>query len=55
LTTGNSWDIVDVQALQGTLSYYHKINPQMVKNTIKKYEQKFNMDFNLEVQKIINP
>ena len=55
LTTGNSWDIVDVQALQGTLSYYHKINPQMVENTIKKYEQKFNMDFNLEVQKIINP
>ena len=55
LTTGNSWDIVDVQALQGTLSYYHKISPQMVENTIKKYEQKFNMDFNSEVQKIINP
>lgn len=55
LTTDNSWDIVDVQALQGTISYYHKISPQMVKNTIKKYEQKFNLDFNLEIQKIINP
>lgn len=55
LTTGKSWDIVDVQALQGTLSYYHKISPKMVEETIKKYEQKFNLDFNIEIQKIINP
>lgn len=55
LTNGNPWDIVDVQALQGTLSYYFKISPKMTNQTIAKYEQKFNKILFVEIQKIINP
>lgn len=55
LTNGNTWDIVDVQAFQGTMAYYNKINPELVRNTIAKYETKFNTNLNLEIKKILNP
>ena len=40
LTNGNSWDTVDVQAFQGTLSYYNKICPKMTEDTIQKIRAK---------------
>lgn len=54
LTNGNTWDIVDVQAFQGTLSYYHKISPKMTNEIVAKYNEKYNMNLFVEIQKIIN-
>lgn len=54
LQKGSIWDIVDVQALQGTIAYYRKICPEMVDTIIEKYNAKFGLNFYEEILKITN-
>jgi RNA-directed DNA polymerase len=42
LTDGKSWPILDVQILQGLISYYHQIEPEYIDYLLQKYTEKFN-------------
>ena len=43
-TTGEAWEIHDVQKMLGLISYYKSIEPDFVKKIINKYNKKFNID-----------
>lgn len=43
-TTGDQWDVKDVQKMLGLISYYKSIEKPYVITTINKYNNKFNMD-----------
>lgn len=42
---GNFWSKADIQAMTGTISYYKMVEPEYFDNLIKKYNSKFNLDF----------
>lgn len=43
-TTGDEWEIHDVQKMLGLISYYKSIEPDFIEKTINKYNIKFNIN-----------
>ena len=41
---GSEWEPSDVYKMLGLISYYKSIEPNFVKNTLEKYNKKFNTD-----------
>lgn len=52
-TTGEEWDIKDVQKMLGLISYYKSIEPDFINKTITKYNQKFNIDIMTKAKNLI--
>lgn len=47
------WDKIDVQTLQGQISYYHSIQPEYTAHVIKTYEKKFDINFKTVMRKAL--
>lgn len=54
LTAGNRWSIMDTQILQGQISYYQSIEPEYFLQVIRKYSEKFGVNFHSACKEIIN-
>lgn len=54
LTEEKPWSKVEAQKLMGLVSYFKKIEPQYIDDIIKKYSERFQTDFNFELQELIN-
>ena len=50
---GTEWDVSDVHKMLGLISYYKSIEPDFVKNTLEKYNKKFNTDILKKAKKMI--
>lgn len=53
LTNGTIWDTLDVQALLGQYSYYHKIEPSYIDYITNKYSEDFGINFKKALTDII--
>lgn len=53
LTTNQPWSIIEVQHLNGLLSYYSSIEPQYVYDMLTKYGIKYNINIKNEIKNII--
>lgn len=51
---GEEWSRADIQKLQGIKSYYKAIEPAFVEKTIRKYNEKFNMDIELKIKELLS-
>lgn len=52
-TTGEEWEIHDVQKMLGLISYYKSIEPDYINKTINKYNERFNMDIMKTAKELI--
>lgn len=52
-TTGNEWEIKDVQKMLGLISYYKSIEPDFIEKTITKYNTKFNINIMEKAKELI--
>ena len=52
-TTGEEWEIKDVQKMLGLISYYKSIEPHFIEKTIAKYNAKFNIDIMAKAKELI--
>ena len=52
-TTGDEWDIKDVQKMLGLISYYKAVEPDFVKKVLEKYNTKFNIDIERKAKELI--
>lgn len=50
---GNPWSVDDVQHLQGLKSYYEMVEGNTIKEIIKTYSQKMNIDINQKIKEIL--
>lgn len=50
---GNPWSVDDVQHLQGLKSYYEMVEGDTIKEIIKAYSQKMNIDINQKIKEIL--
>jgi hypothetical protein len=53
-TVGDEWDIKQIQHMLGMISYYKSFEPEFVKNTINKYNAKFNIDIMTKAKILIS-
>lgn len=53
-TVGDEWEPHDVQKMLGLISYYKSFEPEFVKNTIAKYNDKFDIDIMMKAKGLIN-
>lgn len=54
-TVGEEWEIHDVQKMLGLISYYKAIEPEFVRKTLQKYNEKFNTDIEAKAKALIAP
>ena len=54
LTNGKTWNRMDVQTLQGLISYYNMIEPDYVQEVLKRYSDKFYKNVHAEMRRILN-
>lgn len=52
--SGNTWEINEVQKFLGQIAWAKNIEPNFVKNTLRKYEQKYNMNIIATATNIIS-
>lgn len=50
---GNPWSVDDVQHLQGLKSYYEMVEGNTIKEIVKTYSQKMNIDINQKMKEIL--
>lgn len=53
-TVGDEWDVKQIQHMLGIISYYKSFEPEFVRRTIEKYNNKFNIDIMAKAKGLIH-
>lgn len=48
------WDVSDIQHLQGMISYYNMVEPEFIRETLQKYNQKYNVNIKQIMKDTLN-
>ena len=54
IQVGDTWEIKDVQRMLGLISYYKSVEPDFVNKTIRRYNEKYNVDILAKAKERIN-